>query len=65
MKKNYHLLLFILLIFSIPDTLDAEVPDKPNIVFIFADDMGYGDVSVNNHFARTSTPAIDKLAEEG
>ncbi len=39
--------------------------EKPNVVIILADDMGYGDVSSNNPFARTSTPAIDKLAQEG
>jgi len=38
---------------------------KPNIVFILVDDMGYGDVSVNNPYSKVSTPAIDKLAEEG
>lgn len=38
---------------------------KPNIIFIFADDMGYGDVSGLNPFARTLTPAIDKLIGEG
>ncbi|MGM0375299.1 MAG: sulfatase family protein [Bacteroidota bacterium] len=37
----------------------------PNIIFVFADDMGYGDVSALNSAARTQTPAIDKLAEEG
>ncbi|MGC9354773.1 MAG: sulfatase family protein, partial [Mariniphaga sp.] len=39
--------------------------EKPNIVFIFADDMGYGDVSGLNPLARTQTPAIDKLIGEG
>jgi len=38
---------------------------SPNIVFIFADDMGYGDVSALNPAARTKTPAIDKLVSEG
>jgi arylsulfatase A-like enzyme len=38
---------------------------KPNIVIIFADDMGYGDVSALNPVARTQTPAIDKLVGNG
>jgi arylsulfatase A-like enzyme len=38
---------------------------KPNIIFIFADDMGYGDISGLNPYARTHTPAIDKLIREG
>ena len=38
---------------------------KPNVVIILADDMGYGDASCDNPYARTSTPAIDNLAKEG
>lgn len=37
---------------------------KPNIIYILADDLGYGDLSCygQTHF---STPNIDKLAQEG
>lgn len=38
---------------------------KPNVVIIFADDMGYGDVSHLNPEARTFTPSIDNLARKG
>lgn len=38
---------------------------KPNIVFILADDMGYGDVSSYNPKGRIRTPNIDRLAKEG
>ncbi|MFB2119099.1 arylsulfatase [Parapedobacter sp. 2B3] len=38
---------------------------KPNIVYILADDMGYGDVSIYNPDSRISTPHIDGLAREG
>lgn len=37
----------------------------PNIVFILADDMGYGDVSCYNTESKIATPAIDKIAAEG
>lgn len=37
---------------------------KPNIVIILADDMGYGDVSSNNPYSRTKTPNIDKMAKK-
>ncbi|MBN2416680.1 arylsulfatase [bacterium] len=37
----------------------------PNIVYILADDLGYGDVSCLNESGKISTPAIDRLAAEG
>ena len=46
----------------------AEAPrpvSKPNIVFILADDLGYGDVSCYNARAKVPTPNIDRLAREG
>ncbi len=39
--------------------------ERPNVIIILADDMGYGDVSFNNPFSRTKTPNIDKMAEKG
>lgn len=38
--------------------------DKPNILYILADDLGYGDVGYNGQKI-IETPNIDKLAEEG
>ena len=43
----------------------CKVPEKPNVVIILADDMGYGDVSYCNPTARTHTPNIDELARQG
>ncbi|HSU67895.1 MAG TPA: arylsulfatase [Tepidisphaeraceae bacterium] len=37
----------------------------PNIVIIFADDLGYGDVSRFNPDGKVSTPHVDRLAAEG
>jgi len=41
----------------------AEQP--PNIIYILADDMGFGDVSCLNPDSRISTPNLDQLAQEG
>jgi arylsulfatase A len=43
----------------------AEDRSAPNIVFILADDMGYGDVSCYNPESKIQTPAIDRLAKQG
>lgn len=38
---------------------------KPNIVYILADDMGYGDMRCNNPASKIPTPNLDRLAEQG
>ncbi len=38
--------------------------DKPNIIFIYGDDVGYGDISANGA-KLVKTPNIDKLATNG
>ena len=38
---------------------------KPNIVFILADDIGYGDVHCFNPEGKIPTPNLDRLAEGG
>ena len=38
--------------------------DRPNILFIFADDWGWGDLSCHGH-PYVKTPNIDRLAAEG
>jgi arylsulfatase A len=39
--------------------------EKPNIVYIFADDMGYGDLGANNPDSKIPTPNLDRLATQG
>jgi arylsulfatase A-like enzyme len=43
----------------------ARAAEKPNIVFILADDLGYGDVSSFNKDSRIQTPHIDRLSAQG
>ncbi|MFY0686455.1 MAG: arylsulfatase [Cyclobacteriaceae bacterium] len=38
---------------------------KPNIVIIYTDDQGYGDVSALNPGAKFQTPYMDRIANEG
>lgn len=50
---------------SVDNRKNNEVNDKPNIIFILADDLGYGDIGSYNPESKIPTPNIDKLAEEG
>ncbi|MFT4545635.1 MAG: arylsulfatase A [Bacteroidia bacterium] len=51
--------------FNIEDIVDVTpMADKPNIVFILADDLGYGDVSYNQQTA-INTQNLDTLASQG
>ncbi|MBT5925878.1 MAG: arylsulfatase [Verrucomicrobia bacterium] len=44
-------------------TIQADSP--PNLIFILADDMGYGDVRAYNPQSKIPTPHLDRLAGEG
>ncbi len=54
-------LVFLTLLLAI--SLKAIPRDKPNIVFILADDMGYSDMGWQG--SHIQTPNLDKLAKEG
>lgn len=43
----------------------ANTGQKPNLIVILADDLGYGDVGVFNPKSRIPTPRLDRLAGEG
>jgi len=45
-------------------TTPASQPDRPNIILIQSDDLGYGDLSVYGQ-SRFQTPSLDRLAREG
>jgi len=39
--------------------------ERPNVVVILCDDLGYGDVSANNPRGKIITPHMDRIAREG
>ncbi|MDE6691767.1 MAG: sulfatase-like hydrolase/transferase, partial [Muribaculaceae bacterium] len=41
-----------------------DSPNKPNIIYIMCDDMGYGDLGCYGQ-KYISTPRIDRMADEG
>jgi arylsulfatase A len=67
-KVVYRLLkrmtfLMILLGLSLPAI--GEDTQRPNVVLLFADDLGYGDVEAFNSEGKIPTPQLDALATSG
>ena len=61
MKLNCQ---FFLLSIALTVSSFVHSAERPNIVFIFADDWGWGDLSCHGH-PYVKTPHIDRLAKEG
>ncbi|MFT5633191.1 MAG: arylsulfatase A [Rubritalea sp.] len=65
MNRAFVIALSIVLpLVAFPQSAMAAPDKKPNVIFILADDLGYGDMSCYGatHF---KTPACDQLAAEG
>jgi arylsulfatase A-like enzyme len=50
---------------SLSFSMYLKAQDVPNIVIIYADDMGYGDLNCQNPNSKIPTPHLDQLASEG
>ena len=59
--KRFLLGLFLTLV-GVGSAWSAE---RPNILFILADDVGWGDIRTNNPNGQVPLPAIERLANEG
>ena len=66
MKTKLLLLFVAAVLLDSPVRAETDAPAKtqPNIVFIFADDWGWGDLGCHGH-PYVKTPNIDRLASEG
>lgn len=66
MKKKaiYSSIVFAILFCTTGKNLYSQ-SSYPNVVFILADDMGYGDLSCNNPDSKINTVNLDALAKSG
>jgi len=66
MLARTHLLVALAVFFLPPSSVFCAPGSdgRPNVLFILADDLGYGDLSCYGA-TKVSTPHIDRLAEEG
>ncbi|HUH46501.1 MAG TPA: sulfatase-like hydrolase/transferase, partial [Arenibacter sp.] len=62
--KKIIFISFLLTVGCLPLTAQTNL-GKPNVIFIMADDMGYGDPKCYNAESKIPTPNMDKLAQEG
>ncbi len=60
--KNLLLLIFSLILLH--PASNAQQKQRPNIIFIFADDLGYGEIGCYGQ-QKIETPQIDKMAAAG
>lgn len=70
MKNQLLIILSFILVLNLISPISSSASDEgqkkqPNIVFILADDMGFGDLGCYNSASKIPTPNIDKLAEKG
>ena len=63
-SNSIKLFLFAIILLSNCTPNNKMSPLKPNIIYIMADDLGYGDLGCYGQ-NEIKTPHIDKLAEEG
>ncbi len=62
-RNTFVLLCAVISLFG--SILRANERAYPNIVYILADDLGFGDVSCYNAESKIKTPHVDRLAAEG
>lgn len=63
-KNSLYLLLSVFLFSSCSDEKSKSDDVRPNIIFILADDLGYGELGCYGQ-EKIETPNIDQLAKEG
>ena len=60
-----HRVLFVCVLWLLPQFTPLTASAEPNIIFVMADDMGFGDAKSLNPQSNIPTPHLDRLAAEG
>jgi arylsulfatase A-like enzyme len=63
MKRNLIYFIFVILFSPLLLSCSEKEPDRPNILLIMSDDMGYSDIGC--YGGEIETPNLDRLAKEG
>jgi arylsulfatase A len=63
-SKRFHILLTVFMLLAVLSSRAAQTP-PPNIVYVYCDDLGYGDVQCLNPQGKIPTPHMDRLARGG
>ncbi|MBK1830748.1 arylsulfatase [Verrucomicrobiaceae bacterium R5-34] len=63
--KTHPFCIALVSLLAIQAPAPAATGDKLNVLILYADDMGYGDLISNNPNSKIPTPNLDRLAAEG
>jgi len=64
MTTTGYSIFFVVVVFSAV-AIPSKAAELPNIVIVYTDDLGFGDLSIYNPKAAYKTPRIDQMAREG
>ncbi len=62
---SHSILRFLATLLVVASAARCWSDQRPNIVILYADDMGYGDLACQNPDSKIPTPNLDRLASQG
>lgn len=65
LKSKFWRVIFCIIIVLGCSSREVTHEKSPNVIYILADDLGYGDLSIYNPQSRIKTPYLDQMARDG